>query len=125
MRFLAGAPLTALTKKQGGVRPIAVGDVIRRLVSKCVCNQMGEQFADYLMPDQVGVAVSGGMEALVHTFRRFLETNRDNADSLIFKADFQNAFNQVKRASFLRLVYHNAFLKYITGYRHAIVLQLA
>jgi hypothetical protein len=31
---LAGASLHALPKKQGGVRPIAVGDTLRRLVGK-------------------------------------------------------------------------------------------
>ena len=29
--WLCGAPLTALYKKQGGIRPIAVGEVLRRL----------------------------------------------------------------------------------------------
>ncbi len=33
--FIASAPLTALRKNNGGVRPIAVGEVWRRLVSKC------------------------------------------------------------------------------------------
>ena len=37
--WLSGAPLTALRKKTGGYRPIAVGDVIRRLVSRVCCRQ--------------------------------------------------------------------------------------
>ena len=32
--WLCGAPLTALLKKGGGVRPIAVGEVLRRLASR-------------------------------------------------------------------------------------------
>ena len=35
--WLCGAPLTALLKKGGGVRPIAVGEVIRRLASRLFC----------------------------------------------------------------------------------------
>ena len=32
--WLCGAPLTALRKKGGGVRPIAVGEVLRRLARR-------------------------------------------------------------------------------------------
>ena len=35
--WLCGAPLTALLKKGGGVRPIAVGEVFRRLASRLCC----------------------------------------------------------------------------------------
>ena len=35
--FIAGAPLMALNKSGGGLRPIAIGETIRRLVSKCCC----------------------------------------------------------------------------------------
>jgi len=34
--WICGAPLTALLKKNGGVRPIAVGEVLRHLAS-CLC----------------------------------------------------------------------------------------
>ena len=33
--YCAGANLLAVNKKDGGIRPIAVGDAMRRLVSKC------------------------------------------------------------------------------------------
>jgi hypothetical protein len=33
---LAGAGLVALPKPNGGVRPIAVGEILRRLTSKCL-----------------------------------------------------------------------------------------
>ena len=32
------APLTALQKRNGGIRPIAVGETLRRLVSSCAMN---------------------------------------------------------------------------------------
>ena len=34
--FFLGATLIPLRKKDGGIRPIAVGQTLRRLVSKCV-----------------------------------------------------------------------------------------
>ena len=40
--FIAGAPLMALVKQGGGLRPIAIGETIRRLVSKCCCEATTE-----------------------------------------------------------------------------------
>jgi len=40
--FVAGAPLMALLKTGGGLRPIAIGETIRRLVSKCCCEATTE-----------------------------------------------------------------------------------
>ena len=41
--FLAGANLTALPKKDNNIRPVAVGEVWRRLTAKCLCNAYKEQ----------------------------------------------------------------------------------
>ena len=42
--YLSGVTLTALSKNKPNcppdVRPIAVGEVLRRLTSKCVCHQI-------------------------------------------------------------------------------------
>ena len=38
--FFFGATLTTLNKKDGGVRPIAVGCSLRRLAAKCLCNSV-------------------------------------------------------------------------------------
>ena len=66
---LAGATLHALPKPGGDLRPIAVGEVWRRLVSKCLCRALQEEFRTTLWPLQVGVAVPSGAEAAVHTAR--------------------------------------------------------
>ena len=41
--WIASAPIFPLKKKQGGIRPIAVGEVFRRLVSKLVLSSEGMQ----------------------------------------------------------------------------------
>ena len=56
---LAGASLVALPKPDGGVRPIAIGEVLRRL--------MHEDARAHFWPAQTGVAVKAGAEAAVHT----------------------------------------------------------
>jgi hypothetical protein len=73
--WLCGAPLTALAKPNGGVRPIAVGEVIRRLVAKCLMARVKQSAQALLAPLQMGVAVQGGAEAIIHTTRRLVLDN--------------------------------------------------
>ena len=61
-----GASLVALSKKSGGVRPIAVGCTLRRLVAKVACNLVAADMANLLAPRQLGYGVCGGSEAAVH-----------------------------------------------------------
>lgn len=46
--FIASAPLTPLLKLGGGIRPIAVGTVWRRLVSKVAAFSVGKDMSSYL-----------------------------------------------------------------------------
>ena len=55
--YLAGASLVALPKKDGGLRPVAVGETARRLVAKCLCSQVSDAARERLAPLQVGVAL--------------------------------------------------------------------
>ena len=55
--FLSGARLHAALKKDGGLRPIAVGNLIRRLVGKCCTARLQERAAAILAPHQMGVGV--------------------------------------------------------------------
>ena len=92
--FLAGARLHAARKKDGGLRPIAVGNLMRRLVAKCCASKLQERAASLLKPHQLGVGVRNGCEAIVHSVRKVLE-----ADPSLWclQADFKNAFNLVDR----------------------------
>ena len=60
--FLAGATLTALPKKDNGIRPVAVGEVWRRLTAKCLCNSFKEQTSSYFFTLQIGVGQPLGTE---------------------------------------------------------------
>ena len=53
--FFFGASLVALEKKSGGVRPIAVGCTLRRLVGKLAGNMVMEDMARLLSPRQLGL----------------------------------------------------------------------
>ena len=67
--ILCSATLTALKKLKGGVRPIAVGEVIRRLFAKCIAREANSEAADLFNTKQLGVAVKGGAEGIVHATR--------------------------------------------------------
>ena len=58
---LCGAILLASHKKGGGHRPIAVGEVLRRLVSKCLTRVVLIDALQVLTPLQVGVGVRWGL----------------------------------------------------------------
>jgi hypothetical protein len=93
--FLFGASLFAFSKKDGGVRPIAVGLTLRRLAAKVACRGVNDKCALLLKPRQLGVGVKGGAEALAHGARRYLDSMP--SDHVFVKLDFTNAFNSVRR----------------------------
>ena len=92
---LFGANLLAITKKTGGVRPIAVGYVWRRLAAKVACCHVKEAATALLATRQLGFGIPGGAEAVVRSARVYLESM--SGGKLLVKIDFRNAFNTVRR----------------------------
>ena len=82
---------------KGGVRPFAVGEVIRRLIAKCIAREANSDVADLFNTKQLGVAVKGGAEGIVHATRVSFEKLQRSKDSGILQIDFKNAFNSVKK----------------------------
>ena len=99
--YLCGARLHGALKKDGGLRPIAVGNLLRRLTSKLVASDLAAKASAHLAPHQLGVGVRGGCEAIFHTVKKALE---EDPDQWILQADFKNAFNLADRdATFLEV----------------------
>ena len=92
----------ALSKKSGGVRPIAVGCTLRRLLAKVACNLVAADMANLMAPRQLGYGVRSGSEAAVHSARCFL--NNMSTDQAMLKLDFANAFNSLMRNLMLEAV---------------------
>ena len=82
--YYAGASLTALVKTKNGifdVRPIAAGDILRRLVSKCLCATQKVPAAAYFGPGgQYGVACKAGTERVIHLTRHVVQREASGAD---------------------------------------------
>jgi hypothetical protein len=100
--ILYGASLCALTKKGGGVRPIAVGSTFRRLVAKAACRTVREEVAIKLAPAQLGFGIHQGAEAAAHAARSFLSNLTDG--QALLKIDFTNAFNTLRRDRMLLVI---------------------
>lgn len=98
--FFFGANLCAFIKKDGGIRPIAVGCTIRRLTNKIACFEVKEKLAAYLLPHQLGFGIKLGCEAAVHTLRATVMKNR-NSVKIVLKIDFKNVFNSIERDKML------------------------
>jgi hypothetical protein len=101
--WLCGADLTAIPKKGpvGAVRPIAAGCMIRRLAAKCFCARYKSEWADRLKEWQVGVAVRGGAEALVHLVTQKWGEHITDEDYVFLKVDMRNAYNRCSRKIFI------------------------
>ena len=94
-----GASLCALAKKDGGVRPIAVGNTIRRLATKVGAHPIMGRLGNEMKPRQLGVCVKGGAEAAVHAARYYVD--RCSHRRVLVKMDLKNAFNCLRRDAFL------------------------
>ena len=100
--IIFGGSLIALTRKSGGIHPIAIGYAWRRIAAKCANTYAVAKLADYFGPIELGVGVPDGCEAAVHATRRFAEHNPD--DQVIVKLDLTNAFNSLYRYAMLEAI---------------------
>lgn len=93
--YFFAANLTALLKKDGGIRPIAVGNTFRRIVSKCAGAAVKGERKDIYGTTQLGYGLRGGAEAAAHSARVLANSNLP-LDFFLIKVDFKNAFNSLR-----------------------------
>ena len=88
------------------MRPIAVGEVLRRLIAKCLVSEAKSGAIDLFDSLQLGVGSSGGAEAIIHsskiTYDNIVIAQMDEG---VLQIDFQNASNSVKRSHLLKATY--------------------
>ena len=100
--YFFGARLLALDKNGGGIRPIAIGGCLRRLVAKVACRRVSMDMSELLAPHQLGFGVKGGVEAAIHSAHCFLDCLP--AGEVMIKVDFSNAFNSAHRDCMLEVI---------------------
>ena len=99
--YFFSANLTALGKKDGGIRSIAVGNTLRRIVSKCAGAAVKDDRKSAYGTLQLGYGLSGGAEAAAHSARLLVESDVPD-DFVLVKVDFKNAFNSLSREVLLK-----------------------
>ena len=97
-----GANLCALSKKDEGIRPIAVGTTFRRLTTKAGLKPISRELGISFRPNQLGYSSKGGSEAAAHAARHYLTSNTQ--DKVFLKLDIKNAFNTMNRDVILQKV---------------------
>eukprot|EP00731_Ephydatia_muelleri_P002958 Em0001g2958a len=83
------------------IRPIAVGETIRRLTGKCMCALVKDKATEFFQPLQLGVACHAGAEKVAHALRGCIEEHWMDEDFVVLKVDMRNAFNIVSRQAVL------------------------
>lgn len=91
-RFFLASRLVGTPKGDGGVRPIAMGNVITKLVGKSVMLKLKGDTSQIFPSIQLGVGKSLGTEQLVHSLRHAWG-NKGHVLCL----DVRNAFNSMSR----------------------------
>ena len=76
--------------KNPGVRPIGIGEVLRRIVGKAVTKVLKLDIINSTAPIQVCGGLPGGVEAAIHSVRRIF--NDPNTEAILL-VDADNAFN--------------------------------
>ena len=116
---LIASRLIPLDKGEGAVRPIGVGEVIRRICGKCVMNIAKRDVVDASGSLQLCAGQKSGSEDAIHAMHRIFEADDTDAVLLI---DASNAFNTLNRAASLhniRILCPIIAVYAINTYRHS------
>ena len=76
------------------VRPIGVGEVLRRIVGKTITWALNDEIQTAAGPLQVSTGLKGGAEAAIHSMKKIF--HEENTDAIIL-VDAANAFNRLNR----------------------------
>ena len=103
-QIIAGGPLIPLLKKDGGIRPITIGEVIKRVTSKIAIRKTMNKFQQLVDGIQLGVGIKNGIEAVLHCLNNVLRSDYIDENDLTILVDFTNAFNLTARQPFIDIV---------------------
>ena len=94
-RWLCGGRGIPLKKKDGGIRPLVVGEVVRAVISKVVLVRTEELAREALPAVQLGYSPGkNGIQAAIRTARFWA---LQGPDKVILKVDISNAYNCISR----------------------------
>eukprot|EP00919_Chromeraceae_sp_WS-2016_P042520 GHVR01101381.1.p1 GENE.GHVR01101381.1~~GHVR01101381.1.p1 ORF type:complete len:305 (+),score=17.62 GHVR01101381.1:158-1072(+) len=86
--------------KSPGIRPIAIGETLRRLIAKIVLLTTKHQVTEACGVYQTCAGLSGGIEGSFHAMRQLFEDNKTEGWGVLL-IDAKNAFNSCNRITIL------------------------
>ncbi len=105
--------LVPLKKSDGGIRPVGIGETLRRIIGKAVTSYNSESIQLASGCIQTCSGLKSGIEAAIHSVRETFEKEECEAVLLI---DAENAFNRLNRETALLNIKQNCPTMY--GYLH-------
>ena len=96
-----------------GLRPIGIGEVLRRIAGKVLMSVIKEDVQESVGSLQVCAGQSGGCEAAIHAMRTLYEEEDSDAVLLI---DAANAFNSINRVAMLKNIERICPIAYVYAY---------
>jgi hypothetical protein len=95
---LLACRLVALRKPDGGIRPIAIGEVFTKCAAHCMMALAADDMRAFFPSIQYGVNRAGGSETAAQLIRAALhERAKKHPNTIALKTDFKNAFNSISR----------------------------
>ena len=91
--------ITALRKKDGGVRGITVRDVLRRLIARTIAKQVSSAVESATSPFQFALSTKAGCECVAHIIQSLTDTD---AETTVVSVDGVGAFDLISRNSMLQ-----------------------
>ena len=90
--------MTALRKKDGGVRGIVAGEVIRRLVARTIAQQLNSAAAPATAPFQYALTTRAGCECVSHELQAICELDET---ATVTSIDGVSAYDTISRRAML------------------------
>ena len=100
---LEACRLIPLIKETTGVRPIGIGEVLRRIIGKCVSKLLRNDILRACGTLQTCSGLQSGIEAAIHAISRTFED--DKCESVLL-VDAENAFNRLNREVVINNIGH-------------------
>jgi len=108
--LLCASWLIPLQKDDGGVRPIAVGDLIYKIVTKAILITAFRP--TMLLLNQIGVNSTGGVEPAIFLLEEAISGRNRLKTKRIASLDLVNAYNRIGRATIASAVAKYALTRY-------------
>ena len=88
--------LIALDKRPG-IRPIGIGECLRRLLAKSTSDCTKGDLSEYFGIDQLAGGLEAGIEGAIHSLSDLFDSQIENGVGLLM--DAKNEFNPLKRST--------------------------